>query len=84
MTLLYYKTMDSVRKCSGPQGSIQLSENVSMGEACVDIEPSARVTHGREFCARLHTDKRTYYLQFDSEGERQSFVQAIHIAVSHL
>jgi serine/threonine protein kinase len=80
-TLFYYKTMDSVRKCAAPQGRIHLSQKV-YGKPCIDILPDAQVMQGRQFCVRLHTDKRTYYLQFDTGVDRQSFLEAIQSAVS--
>ena len=62
-----------MRKQVAPQGSIDLTEMISSGEPCVDVHHEPHVMQDREYCVRLHTSKRIYYIQFDSEIDRKRF-----------
>ena len=73
--------MDSVHKQVAPQGSIDLTEMISSGEPCVDVHREPHVMQDREYCVRLHTSKRIYYIQFDSEIDRQTFLNATQTAL---
>ena len=69
--------MDTVRRNGTEQGIIRLSDTVLLENDFVDTVEDKKVTGDRVYCARLHTTSRTYYLQFDTIEERESFVAAI-------
>jgi hypothetical protein len=72
--LYYYKTMDVVRRNGVQKGSIRCMD--MLDQNCIDTVQDT-VLDQREHCIRLHTNARTFYIQFDTDKERSEFINVV-------